>query len=86
MLCRKGCAACCIAPSITGPIPGMPAPGNKPANTRCVQLDDHNLCKLFGNPSRPAVCASLMASEDMCGTTTTQAMLYLQRLELATTP
>jgi hypothetical protein len=22
--CRPGCGACCIAPSITSPIPGMP--------------------------------------------------------------
>ncbi|RBC14000.1 YkgJ family cysteine cluster protein, partial [Xanthomonas oryzae pv. oryzae] len=22
--CRLGCAACCIAPSISSPIPGMP--------------------------------------------------------------
>ncbi|HNF77692.1 MAG TPA: YkgJ family cysteine cluster protein, partial [Thauera aminoaromatica] len=24
MDCRPGCAACCIAPSISSPIPGMP--------------------------------------------------------------
>ena len=23
-MCRPGCGACCIAPSITSPIPGMP--------------------------------------------------------------
>ena len=34
--CRSGCAACCIAPSISSPIPGMPH--GKPAGVRCVQL------------------------------------------------
>ncbi|MCC6439509.1 MAG: YkgJ family cysteine cluster protein, partial [Rhodanobacteraceae bacterium] len=24
MSCRSGCGACCIAPSISSPIPGMP--------------------------------------------------------------
>ena len=31
-------------------------PNGKPAGVRCVQLDDDNLCKLFGTPQRPAVC------------------------------
>ncbi|HCL3974602.1 TPA: YkgJ family cysteine cluster protein, partial [Pseudomonas aeruginosa] len=25
MQCRAGCGACCIAPSISSPLPGMPA-------------------------------------------------------------
>ncbi|HNV09555.1 MAG TPA: YkgJ family cysteine cluster protein, partial [Dokdonella sp.] len=29
MSCRSGCGACCIAPSISSPIPGMP--NGKPA-------------------------------------------------------
>ena len=40
--CRPGCGACCIAPSITSAIPGMPL--GKPAGVRCVQLDDDNRC------------------------------------------
>jgi hypothetical protein len=32
--CRPGCAACCIAPSISSPIPGMPH--GKPAGVRCI--------------------------------------------------
>ena len=36
MECRIGCGACCIAPSISSPIPGMP--DGKPAGVRCVQL------------------------------------------------
>ncbi|WP_142793362.1 YkgJ family cysteine cluster protein, partial [Klebsiella pneumoniae] len=51
--CRSDCGACCTAPSISSPIPGMP--DGKPANTRCVQLSEQNLCLIFGSPLRPAV-------------------------------
>ena len=47
MECRAGCGACCTAPSISSPIPGMPH--GKPAGVRCVQLSDDNLCLLFGS-------------------------------------
>ncbi|PAS17689.1 hypothetical protein CGT75_04930, partial [Vibrio cholerae] len=50
MDCRLGCGACCIAPSISSPIPGMP--NGKPAGVRCVQLNEDNLCQLFGRPER----------------------------------
>jgi len=84
MQCRPGCAACCTAPSISSPIPGMP--GGKPAGIRCIQLDEHGLCRLFGDPARPAVCASLTPEPDMCGESREHAMLWLQRLELETRP
>lgn len=82
MDCRRGCAACCIAPSISSPIPGMPQ--GKPAGVRCVQLDEHNDCRIFGQPERPAVCGSLQASQEMCGTDREQALAYLSRLEQLT--
>jgi uncharacterized protein len=88
MRCRTGCGACCIAPSITSAIPGMPQ--GKPAGLRCVQLTTDNQCAIFDHPRRPLVCASLRASVEMCGadanvTTTRQhAMMFLQNLELAT--
>lgn len=84
MDCRPGCAACCIAPSITSPIPGMPA--GKPAGVPCVQLDAAGLCRLFGRAERPAFCSSLRAAPDMCGTTRDEAMARIQVLELATAP
>ncbi len=84
MNCRPGCAACCIAPSISSPIPGMPQ--GKPAGVRCVQLDAANRCRIFGQPGRPAVCASLAPSPNMCGDTPEQALHYLQRLEKETAP
>lgn len=84
MECRLGCAACCIAISISSPIPGMP--GGKPAGVRCVQLTDDNRCNLFGSPDRPDVCGALQASEDMCGTSNEEAFRILGQLEEATKP
>ena len=82
--CRSGCAACCTAPSINSPIPGMPQ--GKPAGVRCVQLGDDAGCLIFGQPTRPAVCAGLMPSAEMCGTSRAQALHYLARLEALTQP
>lgn len=84
MDCRVGCGACCIAPSISSPIPGMPH--GKPAGVRCVQLTDDNRCKLFGLPERPAVCVRLRPTEEMCGHTAAEAFAYLDQLERLTTP
>ncbi len=80
--CRPGCAACCIAPSISSPIPGMPT--GKPAGVRCIQLTEDNKCKLFGSPSRPRVCGSLKPVREMCGRTSGEALRYLEELEKAT--
>ncbi len=80
--CRAGCGACCIAPSISSPIPGMPQ--GKPAGVRCVQLDDLNRCRIFGLPERPAVCLRLKPEPAMCGADATEALAYLTRLEQAT--
>ncbi|MBT9596132.1 MAG: YkgJ family cysteine cluster protein [Vitreoscilla sp.] len=82
--CRPHCGACCIAPSISSAIPGMP--GGKPAGVRCVQLDDDDRCRLFGDPRRPAVCGTLTPSAEMCGSRREAAMAWLEHLELATTP
>ena len=84
MDCRTNCGACCIAPSITSPIPGMPH--GKPAGVRCVQLLPDYRCALFGQPERPAVCVSLRPTNEMCGTKRDEAMLYLSGLEIATRP
>jgi len=84
MDCRPHCAACCIAPSISSPIPGLP--GGKPAGVRCVQLDEDDRCRLFGRPERPAVCASLTPHAEMCGDTREHALTWLNRLEFSTQP
>jgi hypothetical protein len=82
--CRPGCAACCIAPSISSAIPGMP--DGKPAGVACVQLDSQWRCMLFGRPERPAVCASLTPSVEMCGADRDHAVAWLARLEAQTSP
>ncbi|AJB71679.1 zinc/iron-chelating domain-containing protein [Enterobacter hormaechei] len=84
MDCRSDCGACCTAPSISSPIPGMPE--GKPANTRCVQLSDSNLCMIFGSPLRPKVCSGLQPTAEMCGSTRQQAITYLLELEALTAP
>ena len=85
--CRPGCGACCTAPSISSPIPGMPQ--GKPAGVACVQLDEHLRCRIFGQPERPAVCGQLMPSLEMCGAHDDggqHARVYLARLEELTRP
>jgi hypothetical protein len=59
-------------------------PMGKPAGVRCIQLDDANRCKIFGQPERPAVCGSLKPSDEMCGITRDDALLYLTRLDRLT--
>ncbi len=82
--CRAGCGACCIAPSISSPIPGMP--NGKPAGARCIHLGDDHRCGLWGSPDRPEVCNRLRASVEMCGVTGEAAYRYLARLERLTRP
>jgi uncharacterized protein len=84
MNCRPLCAACCIAPSISSPIPGMPH--GKAAGQRCVQLDEQERCRLFGRPERPQICQSLMPTPQMCGQHREHAMHWLTQLEADTAP
>lgn len=82
--CREKCGACCIAPSITSPLPGMPE--GKPAGVPCVNLDSDMRCKIFNSPERPAFCASLQPSQEMCGSCKKDALNYLTELEELTRP
>jgi Fe-S-cluster containining protein len=84
LACRPGCGACCIAPSISSPIPGMP--GGKPAGVRCVQLADDHRCRIFGQPERPACCSGLAPSVEMCGPDRAHAIRWLSLLERDTAP
>lgn len=61
-------------------------PNGKPANTRCVQLDENDRCRIFGSPQRPAVCGSLQPSGEMCGDDRAQAIAWLSQLEALTAP
>ena len=58
----------------------------KPAGVRCVQLDADERCLIFGQPGRPAVCASLQPEPAMCGDRRSHAMLFLAQLEALTQP
>lgn len=82
MECRLGCGACCIAPSISSSIPGMPL--GKPAGVRCVQLDENNLCRLFGSVQRPKVCLDFKPTIDICGETNQDAIKIINYLESVT--
>ena len=84
MDCRIGCGACCIAPSISSPIPGMP--NGKTAGVRCMQLSPDNRCLIYDKPERPAVCLRLRPLEEMCGRTSKEALAYLEFLEQYTVP
>lgn len=87
MDCKPQCGACCIAPSITSPIPGMPQ--GKPAGVPCVQLDADLRCRLFGLAERPTFCVGLQPQLEMCGDAhapRTHAIQWLTQLERATQP
>jgi hypothetical protein len=61
-------------------------PDGKAAGVRCVQLTQENACRLFGQAERPAVCARLQPSEEMCGHSASQALEHLTQLERLTSP
>jgi hypothetical protein len=84
MKCRSNCGACCIAPSITSPLPGMPQ--GKPAGVHCAQLMSDARCAVFGTTERPHFCGGLQASAEMCGDTRDHALHWLSMLEQATSP
>ncbi|MHB1360648.1 MAG: YkgJ family cysteine cluster protein [Rhodocyclaceae bacterium] len=76
MPCRPGCAACCIAPSISSL--------GKPAGMPCRHLGADFRCLIFGQPERPACCGGLQPSAEMCGDNRARALGYLAALERAT--
>ncbi|WP_312358921.1 YkgJ family cysteine cluster protein [Stutzerimonas balearica] len=82
MECRSGCGACCFAPSISSPIPGMPQ--GKPAGVRCAQLSAQFRCLIFGDAERPAVCSAFQAEPAICGQDREDAVRILGWLEQAT--
>ncbi|TDJ25780.1 MAG: YkgJ family cysteine cluster protein [Gammaproteobacteria bacterium] len=84
MHCRSACGACCIAPSISSAIPGMP--GGKPAGVRCIQLTSERKCALFGKPERPKVCLDFKADVAVCGRDRITALRLLGELEKQSSP
>jgi Fe-S-cluster containining protein len=84
MKCRPGCGACCIAISISSPIPGMP--GGKPAGRRCLHFTEQNLCALFSRSERPAICLKFKPDKELCGRNFGEALANISRLEELTAP
>lgn len=79
MECRPNCGACCIVPSISSPIPGMP--NGKPAGVRCIHLTEDYQCAIFNSPDRPRVCAGFKAEELVCGRNRGEAISILADLQ-----
>ena len=77
--CRVGCGACCIAPSISSAIPGMP--NGKPGGVPCIRLTANGLCGIFLSPDRPKVCAGFTADTLVCGKCRKDALKILGDLE-----
>ncbi|BDX02566.1 hypothetical protein MACH16_13140 [Marinomonas pontica] len=61
-------------------------PNGKAAGEPCIQLLDDYRCALFGNPSRPKVCADFHAAEYTCGRNREEALTILIHLEDETSP
>lgn len=85
MQCRSHCGACCIALSISSPLPGMP--DGKPAGQHCVNLDKTTLhCRVWGTDAYPKVCREFLPSHENCGDNQQQALANLTFFEIATDP
>lgn len=82
MLCRPSCGACCIAPSISSIIPGMP--NGKAAGEKCIHLLDDMRCDIFGHKSRPKVCADFQADNEICKDSREMALITITELETLT--
>lgn len=77
--CRMGCGACCIAISISSPMPGYP--NGKPAGERCMHLNSDYSCTIYNNSDKPKVCTDFKYDELVCGASREDAMRILNELE-----
>lgn len=77
MECRM-CGACCIACSISSIIPGLNR--GKNGGERCIHLSENNLCLIYDNPERPAICGKYHADKLVCGDSFEEAMQILGSL------
>ena len=85
MECRLNCGACCIAPSISSPLPGMP--NGKPAGELCANLDRTTFtCGIWGSDEYPKVCQEFTPSPESCGVNRQEAMVSLTFFERETDP
>jgi uncharacterized protein len=84
MDCRPGCAACCIAPSISSALPGRPE--GKPAGLRCPHLLADLRCGIWGGADYPEVCRRFKPDPAVCGSGREEALALLESWEKATRP
>ena len=84
MQCRPGCAACCIAPSSSSALPGLPQ--GKAAGLRCLHLEDDLRCELWGHADYPEVCRRFTPDPEVCGSGREEALGLLETWEAATRP
>ncbi len=85
MNCRPGCGMCCIAPSISQPLPGMPS--GKSAGKACVNLDPQTFaCRIWGQADYPDFCRGFQPEKAFCGDSREEAEQILTWLEASTLP
>lgn len=77
--CREQCGVCCITPSISSTIPGMP--DGKAADIKCINLSEDLLCKIFDSPDRPEVCKNFNFDPIICGNSREDAIRIMKALE-----
>ena len=78
MNCRENCGACCIALSISSPVPRMPH--GKEAGVRCINLNDDYRCAIYNDAGYPKVCSGFKAEPAFCGADREEAMKILYSL------
>lgn len=79
MECRPNCGACCIAPSISSNIPGMP--DGKSSGIPCIHLSEDYQCRIIDCDERPDVCTKFLPEEAICGLSREEALENLYKLE-----
>ena len=85
MKCRSGCGMCCIAPSISQPLPNMPR--GKVAGQACANLDlESYQCRIWGKAEYPSFCRGFQPDIDFCGSNREEAEQILTLLESSTHP
>lgn len=77
--CRPNCGACCIAISISSPIPGMP--NGKKAGEPCIHLRSDFTCNIYDSSDRPEVCRGFNFDPLVCGSNRDEALMFLSKLE-----
>jgi Fe-S-cluster containining protein len=78
MECRPDCGACCIALSVSSPIPGLPE--GKEVGVKCIHLTDDYKCAIYDDPQRPKSCAGFFAEAEFCGSNREEALRILYSL------